>query len=131
MADDDDSGIHLALADTAQQITEDVTTRYRAAAIAHRQGQQVEQRTLNSRSTEGAAEAKRPLNLAPKGIPMSLILSADPEEGAVIFLRLCRSMHEDLCVCTRSVSNGEVVGGQRGGEGQENSSLVRYPFVEN
>lgn len=83
MADNDDmAGIHQAIAETAQQINEDVTTRYRAAAIALRQGQQVEQRNLNSSST-APVEAKRPLNLAPKGIPMSLILSTDPDEGVV------------------------------------------------
>jgi hypothetical protein len=83
MADNDDmAGIHQALAETAQQINEDVTTRYRAAAIAHRQGQQIEQRALNN---SGPVEAKRPVNLAPKGIPMSLILRSDPEEGVLVF----------------------------------------------
>lgn len=90
MADDDMADIHQALAETAQQINEDVTTRHRSAAIALRQGQQVEQRARNS----GAApvEAKRPVNLAPKGIPMSLILRSDPEEGMLMtdwFISAC------------------------------------------
>lgn len=86
MADNDDmAGIHQALAETAQQINEDVTTRHRAAAIAARQGQQVEQRAQHSSSTV-PVEAKRPVNLAPKGIPMSLIIRADPEEGALVVL---------------------------------------------
>lgn len=84
MADNDDmAGIHQALAETAQQINEDVTTRHRAAAIALRQGQQVEQRAALNSSSTVPVEAKRPINLAPKGIPMSLILSSAPEEGVL------------------------------------------------
>lgn len=80
MADNDDmAGIYEVLAETAQQINEDVTTRHRAAAIAHRQGQQVEQRALNN--SMPAEQPKKPVNLAPKGIPMSLIIRSDREEG--------------------------------------------------
>jgi hypothetical protein len=82
MGDQDDmAGIHQALAETAQQINEDVTTRHRAAAIALRQGQQVQQRA--ALGTTAPVETKRPVNLAPKGIPMSLIIRSDPEEGVI------------------------------------------------
>jgi hypothetical protein len=83
--DDDMAAIRKAIAESRQQLADDANRQRRAAAIEARQGQQLEHQQHFQEAMPAALEQqKKPVALAPKGIPMSLIVHSEIDVGELL-----------------------------------------------